>query len=357
MTSTLRLFVALVGATAKGRKGTSWSTPRYVLSQVDPTWARTRIKSGLSSGEGLIHNVRDRQEEEREVKQGKGQPAKLQRVVVDAGEPDKRLLIVEPELAVTLKVMTRQGNTLSAIIREAWDSGDLAILTKNSPERATGAHMSIIGHITEEELRRNLTETERANGFANRFLWLLVRRSQVLPEGGRVPDEILDPLIRELAAVVDEARRIYELTRDDVATAMWRRVYEPLSEGKPGLVGAIISRAEAQVLRLSALYAALDGSATIRPPHLEAALALWQYAEASAHRIFGDRLGDPLADLILNALQMRRPMTETEIARLFSGHKPATEIQAALATLNRLGRVRCRPERTSGRPATVWEAT
>ena len=72
--------------------------------------------------------------------------------------------------------MSREGNTLSAIIRQAWDSGNLHPLTKNSPIRATDAHISIIGHITREELLRYLTETEQANGFANRFIWLMVYR-------------------------------------------------------------------------------------------------------------------------------------------------------------------------------------
>jgi hypothetical protein len=61
------------------------------------------------------------------------------------------------------------------------------------------------------------------------------------------------------------------------------------------MVGAIIGRAEAQVLRLSALYAVLDRSRMIRTSHLLAALAFWEYAEDSAQRIFGDRLGDHVA--------------------------------------------------------------
>ena len=40
----------------------------------------------------------------------------------------------------------------SATMRDAWDSGTLGNLTKNSPDRATNAHISAIGHITEDEL-------------------------------------------------------------------------------------------------------------------------------------------------------------------------------------------------------------
>lgn len=54
-----KLFVVQVGDTSKGRKGTGWSTPRYLFSLCDADWAKDRVKSGLSSGEGLIYNVRD----------------------------------------------------------------------------------------------------------------------------------------------------------------------------------------------------------------------------------------------------------------------------------------------------------
>ena len=58
--------------------------------------------------------------------------------------------------------MRRDGNTLSVVIREAWDTGGLHTLTKNDPITATDAHISIIGHITIEELLRHLDETEQA---------------------------------------------------------------------------------------------------------------------------------------------------------------------------------------------------
>ena len=89
------------------------------------------------------------------------------------------------EFANVLKVVTREGNTLSPVIRSAWDDGNLRTMTKNSPARATDAHISIIGHITREEYRRELTETESANGFANRYCIVAVERSKCLPEGGK----------------------------------------------------------------------------------------------------------------------------------------------------------------------------
>ena len=161
-------------------------------------------------------------------------------------------------------------------------------------------------------------------------MWLLVRRSKVLPEGGTVPDAdaALVPLVEEL--------------REAVAF-------------EPGMVGAMISRAEVQVLRLSGLYAVLDRSPEVRPPHLYAALAFWQYAEASTRQIFEGLTGSSVADVILDALRARGAMSETDIHALFGRNKSQAEIRRALGALLEAGKISTRTERTQGRPATVWE--
>jgi hypothetical protein len=301
---------------------------------------------GLSSGEGLIHAVRD------EVRGMR----KDEEVVLDPGEPDKRLLVLEGELASILKVLGREGNTLSPVIRQAWDGDRLRTMTKNSPTKSTGAHVSIIAHVTKAELLRHLGETERANGFANRFLWLMVRRSKVLPFGGEW--QTPGALIRRLDTAVRFARTPRVITWGASARAQWAEVYGPLSEGKPGLFGAVVGRAEAQALRLATLYAAMDESGTIERAHLEAALALWDYAEESARYIFGDATGDPVADAILEALRNAGTggLTRTEIRDLFKRHQSADRIDGALGELLRLGRVRREREQTGGRPAERWIA-
>ncbi|HEX9262839.1 MAG TPA: hypothetical protein VF977_00600 [Candidatus Binatia bacterium] len=125
------------------------------------------------------------------------------------------------------------------------------------------------------------------------------------------------------------------MKRDDIARDAWGNVYGPLSAGRPGLTGAVLSRAEAQVLRLSVLYALLDCSLTISIHHLQAALAVWEFAEDSARAIFGDRLGDPVADRILDALRSAgdEGMTESDISALFGRNRSADEIGRAMALL------------------------
>jgi phage gp16-like protein len=125
-----------------------------------------------------------------------------------------------------------------------------------------------------------------------------------------------------------------------------------------GLLGAATSRAEAQVMRLAMLYALLGQSAVIRAEHLEAALAVWQYAEQSARYIFGSALGDATADELLRALRAKPDgMTRTEIRDHFGRNKAADEINRALTVIADAGRAYYRKDPTGGRSAEVWFAS
>ncbi|TPW22026.1 MAG: hypothetical protein FD126_86 [Elusimicrobia bacterium] len=351
----LRLFAVLVGESSKARKGLSWNQIPGLIAGSDPNWPADNVTSGLSSGEGLIWHVRDPISQQSPMRE-KGRIKGYEMVQTDPGIEDKRLLVVEPEFARTLKVMAREGNVLSAVIRAAWDDGNLRVLTKSSPAVATGAHISIIGHITKTELLRYLDSTEAGNGFANRFIWMLVRRSKALPEGGGLPDAVIAPLREAVARCVGFATTIGEIKRDAEAKELWAQVYQALSDGKPGLFGAVIGRAEAQVMRLACLYAVLDCSDVIRVAHLQAALAVWKRAEDSAQFIFGGRVGDPVADKIMEELKISRSvgLSLTEISKLFGRHESAERIGKALALLREGGMAYSEKSDTEGRPEIRW---
>jgi hypothetical protein len=361
-------FATLVGRTSKARKGTSWGRTHGLMRAAEEEWATERVQTGLSSGEGLIWSVRDRITKRERIKR-RQEAATYVEVEADPGVSDKRLLIYEPEFANVLKQTERQGNTLSAILRQAWDGGAvLRTMTKNSPARATGAHVSLIGHITADELRRYLTNTEAANGFGNRFLWICADRSKVLPEGGIVEPAAWYGLRKELAAALGFVRSIGEagavdpaageVHRDEEARAIWREIYGRLSEGRPGLAGALLARGEAHVMRLALLYALLNSSAVIRAPHLLAALALWDYAERCVYHVWGDSLGDPLADDLLRLLRgCPGGLTRTEIQTYLGRHQPSERIGRALGLLLQHRLARCERQQTDGRPAERWFAT
>jgi Protein of unknown function (DUF3987) len=352
----LNLYGVLVGQSSKGRKGTSWNHVANVMERVDSDWRQDRVTYGLSSGEGLIWAVRDPIEETKPVREKGRHTGEYETFIANHGELDKRLFVIEAEFANVLKVMAREGNTLSPVIRSAWDSGDLKTMVKNSPAKATGAHISIVGHITRDELRRLLTQTESANGFANRFCWLAVKRSKCLPDGGAIHTVNFEQVVVELKSAINFAKDFVEICRDPEATKLWHAVYPRLSEAQPGMSGAVIGRAEAQVMRLSAIYALLDKSKLIRPEHHHAAMALWRYCEQSAKWIFGTSTGDRNADKIVAALRHApNGMTKTEISvKVFNRHASSADIDGALRLLHGLDMVNYQEEASGGAPIQRW---
>jgi Protein of unknown function (DUF3987) len=354
----LNLFAVLVGNTSHGRKGSSWAQVKRLLRLVEPVWLDDHLQSGLSSGEGLIWAVRDPIERREAVKENGKFTGEYETYESDPGVADKRLLVLEQEFSSVLKVCDRAGNTLSPTIRQAWDSGDLRTMTKNSPAKATGAHISIVGHITQDELLRGLDSTEAANGFANRFLWFAVKRSKLLPFGGDLQHESLASLVVTLRCVLEWCKQPHELAFSKEASNAWICAYGDLSAGRPGLLGSVLGRAEAQVLRLACLYAALDCSPVIEIAHLKAALALWEYSERSAEYVFGDRMGDPVADTILCALRANSGgLTRTEIRDLFSRNLSADRIERALEDLRKANLAQPEKFLTDGRAGERWRAS
>jgi hypothetical protein len=69
--------------------------------------------------------------------------------------------------------------------------------------------------------------------------------------------------------------------RSEETEEFWDNTYRELTRELSGVYGAITSRAEAQVLRLSMIYALADKSVEISIDHLKAALAVWNYARDS----------------------------------------------------------------------------
>lgn len=350
----MRVCPVIVGPTGHGRKGLSHAEIVGVFNRAVSDFY-SRLTTGLSSGEGLIQAVHDPIFRHEAVKE-KGRVVDYQDILVDAGVEDKRLLVVEPEFARTLRVLSREGNTLSPVIRLAWDSGNLKTMTK-SPATATGAHITIVAHITKEELLHHLDSTEAGSGFANRFIWIAAKRSKLLPDGGKIPVSDLNDIARRLNEALTFAATVEEMQRDAIAHDIWHEVYQSLSQGKPGLFGAVVGRGEANVMRLACIYALMDTSSVVKAEHLTAALGLWEYVEATVLYIFGDATGDRTADTILRALRAQGPMTQTEIyAGLFGSNRSAEQIAQALSLLAEAGLAVSQEVETAGRPVTIWSA-
>lgn len=343
------IFSVIAGKSSRARKGTSAAGPRRIFKAVDEQWLETRQIGGVGSGEGLIWAVRDPSEPKVDKKG--------ETIIEDPGVSDKRLMLFEEEISGLFTVSGKEGSIVSETIRKAWDGPAVLYNTvKRSPIRATGAHVSVVGHVTIEEGRRKLTETDRANGVGNRFLWVVAQRSKELALPARVPEGQISELAGRLFKAIDFGRRAGATEFDDDARQLWERIYPVLTIDYPGLFGSLIARAEAQVVRLALIYATIDRSRAITPAHLLSALAFWDYCEASARYIFGDRTGDSVADRITDALAVApEGLTESAIHDLFNRHESGSRVKAALNLLLKHKRVTLTEDRsTGGRPARVW---
>ncbi len=325
-----RLFALLIGATATGRKGTSLDHVRRVFRIADDPWLASAEVGGLASGEALIERLKERE---------------------DRPDALRGAFVCEHEFSRLLAVAAREGSVLSEVIRDAWDRDRLCHNVRKGAVTANGVHTGIVAHSTTEELRAKLDGMEIANGFANRFNFVCVKRRQCLPFGGTLSDANFAPIAKRLSAALERARFIGEVRWDDDAREPWETFYRRWPEPE-GLVGSLTARAAPQVMRIAMLFALLDGQDRIRLPHLHAAFALWGYCYASTQHVFGSALGDRVADGILAGVREVWPegMDRDAIRAVFARHVSSDRVTAAIATLAKRNLVRSDTEQTGGRP-------
>jgi hypothetical protein len=338
-----RLFALIVGDTANGRKGTARNRVQHVFRIADEQTLDAIRASGLASGEGLIEHVCDKQSES-----GEHVPA------------EKRVLLHDSEFARILAVSGREGNTLSATLRDFWDTGDARNMTRKNPLKVRGAHVCLTADITPDEFAAKMPGLEIANGLLNRFEIVLSKRSKLLPFGGNLNDADAAELAGRLRVAIDEARtrkRIYMTTE---AQAVWAPWYGDTT-GAAGLLAAATGRRETQALRAALTYALLDREDAIGVAHLRAAFAFCDYCFASARYLFGSRLGDPIADRFLRALRDAWPdgLDGRQIDELFSKSLRAGKLDAVRDDLERRKLIRHEtepPGANGGRPRVRWYA-
>ena len=334
------LSVLLVGDTGhRGRKGTALDIARAVFRLAYPALADLWLV-GVASGEAIAGHLT------REDARAK----------TEHRPSEDRVLIVEPEFGRLLTIMGRDGSTLSAILRNAWDGVPLGYARSRDESLVTRHHVTVLGHITPVELRGKLSDEDAANGFTNRFLFLAVRRAGVIPFP-TAPDAIVDPFVAKLRGAIIEARTPGELAFDDAARDRWRAFYVELAvTPRLGLAGAVTGRHEAQVARLALVYALADRSPAIGVAHLDAAIAFADYARRSVVWTLGDSCGNRHADVL------RRMLVDGEIAwtdaKRALGLRTAADMAAVVAVLVDAGLVDVVPvpRASGGRPRRVIRA-
>jgi len=312
------LSLLLVGGTGfGGRKGTALDVGRAVFRLAYPELEKLWLV-GAASGEAITGHLARKDDLDR--------PRWL---------IDERVLIVETEFGRLLTVMNREGSTLSAVLRNAWDGVAMGYARARDEVLIGRHHVSLLGHITPVELRSKLTDTDAANGFANRLLFLAVRRTRLVPFP-QSPDTHVAAFVDQLRAAIESAGRPAELRFTEAAEDRWESFYAGLAlSPRLGLAGALTGRHEAQVARLALVYALADQAPAIDVEHLEAAIALAEYAARSVVHAFGDSTGNRHADQ-LRAMLGDGPVGWDEAKRSL-GLRTAADMAEVVAVLTDAG--------------------
>jgi hypothetical protein len=232
----------------------------------------------------------------------------------------------------------------------------------------SGAHVSVIGHITIPELIRETTAVEASNGLLNRFLFVWSVRSKSLPHPEALDDVRLDDLATRVRVTLDMARRVARMQRDGECRDLWGAIYgsrpgdgglsdhgdDEDDEDDGNLADLVCNRREAHVIRLSLIYALLDGSSVITADHLRSAVELWWFCEQSARRVFGGVSTNGIAERMYGFLQAHGRSTRTEVSRSVAHNIEKSLIDGALASLMKSRRIVCETVVTGGRPADMY---
>lgn len=322
------LYLLLVGDSSIGRKGTAWSVVREIFSAAQPGWESILVP-GLGSGEGLIEHLKPPDDPP-----------------PGAAPHEHRALVLESEYGRLLAVMKREGSSLSPVIRDAWDGQPIGRFLARSRTIVMWHHVAVVGMITPTELKSVLTSTDQANGFANRHLHVLVRRTKLLPFP-ESPRTAVTPLLARLRSAIAHSQQVREMTWSLDGAMAWDAFYSQMAEGRPaGLLGAMLARAEAQVARLALIYAMFDEATEVDARHLDSAIAFWKFCEASTAAIYGQSTGDRDADALLVELRSG-PLDMTDIRKLL-GLRTAADRDGVVGLLLELGLVRRKSVRTGG---------
>ena len=278
-----RIFALHVGRSGRGRKGTSTKLVTRIMRSLKERHEDVAFQThtgGLSSREGLVMMIHDG------FMEGKQEIAPVH---------DERLWILESEFANILHQTRRDGNTLSAALRDAWDGTSIKPATKTTPVFASKPHINLLGHITPAEMLDLMKARELSNGFANRFIMIWAEQAGLDPFPGYTTSEEVEALADRTADVLRFAQADRFVDRDHSrmqlspeARERYSSLYrDALQDGASSdrVAGLLIRRAP-YLLRLAMLFALTDKSVVIELHHLEVAWHWVQYWSDSVRFIF-----------------------------------------------------------------------
>jgi len=168
-------------------------------------------------------------------------------------------------------------------------------------------------------------------------------------------------LIRRLQAAAHAASGRGQVLFDDDAVKLYEAARPALLADNIGYVAAISRRAPDHLCRLALILSLIDTAPAVTADHVRAAWACWDYALRSTRYLFGDRLGDPIADQLWTAIRQHSEdhaeWSRDELSSLLGKNRLAADRDNAVALLVRAGRLQ-ETTRTAanGRAIRTWRA-
>ena len=185
------------------------------------------------------------------------------------------------------------------------------------------------------------------------------KRSKFLPFPKEIPAELYEKYGIKIRENVQALKKesVFGLDFSPGASAYWEEIYPELSRDRYGPIGAILNRSEAQVIRIALIYAILDRSTWIDLPHLEAALAVWDYVEQSTAKIFKavTSASDTPERKIRTALRDSKQIVRSEVHSLVGNNLSKIDLDNIKNKLVQEKFMQVHQQKNiTGRPSEVW---
>ncbi len=337
-------FNCLVGRSGLTRKDTTWSRGRSVLdmlhaySEDDPSPPFKTLR-GIRSYEGLLDEL--------------------------AGERKVRLIQLGELLSLLAKAKQDSLGNIIPALNELYDSPDLLNppVHQKDVKPAKEPFLSIMAGTTQDWLQKALTERDIYGGFANRWCYFYGLPKDPMPNPPKVDLDKRNELVRELNQIRSWAEDVPngEITISDEASTLFEEYYHEYYRRcqQPGLIPTLIVRIQDFIWKIALLYAADTMSESISVDHLEAAIAVGNYLEASVTEVFasfGTSSGKAQEIKLLEFLRAEGgSVPEREVYRRLS--ISAKELESLVAPLAKIGLIKNSYQKTDrGRQVRRYEA-
>jgi hypothetical protein len=309
-------FVALVGESSIGRKGTAMMRVADAMGDaVGRDKVNQAILDGLASGEGLVSAMHWKQ-------------------TTFQNEPAVGL-VFEEEYATLLAARSREGSTLDPKMRAGFDGGVLSNRRSGDSKTVVPPYWLIaLIAITPGELRDRLEAGAMTSGSANRWLYLPVIRREIVPTNA-------DPRFsEEHKHALFDARRVAmgagrPLSVDPAVVRVLAEYADWLPTVAYGLALDLTRRLGVIAFRVALTHALVEQDREVTLTHLRRALALTEYARKGIPWVFGNTIGNRDADLLYRHLTASGRLVKRTITREII--RDPVRQQTAIDELTRLG--------------------